>query len=297
VEGAPSFLVRNEFLIRRLHSLTGLIPVGAYMVIHLVTNASVLNGAGTFQSNVYRIHSLGGLLPVVEWAFIFLPILFHAIIGVVIVAGALPNTGSYPYAANWRYSLQRWTGMIAFVFIAWHVFHMHGWIHTEAWLSRLQNWGLAQFRPYNAASTAGLALQSTMVTVLYAIGLLACVYHLANGLWTMGITWGVWTTPRSQAWASKLCNAFGIVLAIVGLGALWGMRSIGAGEPLERARQIENKMYEHRVETGELAPSEHKRATATGSVASRADSVRTDSMGANSLPAAGAEDLSESENR
>ena len=55
----PSFLVRNEFLIRRLHSFRGLIPVGAYMVIHLLTNASVLDSPATFQRTVYTIHSLG----------------------------------------------------------------------------------------------------------------------------------------------------------------------------------------------------------------------------------------------
>ena len=101
-------------MIRRLHSLSGLIPVGAYMVVHLVTNATVLNGPGTFQGNVYKIHSLGNMLPLVEWTFIFIPILFHAIVGIWIVAGMNPNTSHYPYAANRRYTMQRITGMIAF---------------------------------------------------------------------------------------------------------------------------------------------------------------------------------------
>ncbi|HRX77514.1 MAG TPA: succinate dehydrogenase, partial [Pirellulaceae bacterium] len=79
----PSFLARHEFLIRRLHSLSGLIPVGAYMCIHLLTNASTLDSSATFQRAVYQIHSLGSILPLVEWVFIFIPILFHGIIGVV----------------------------------------------------------------------------------------------------------------------------------------------------------------------------------------------------------------------
>jgi succinate dehydrogenase / fumarate reductase, cytochrome b subunit len=54
-----TFLERNEFLLRRLHSLSGIVPVGAYMVVHLLTNASVLDGAATFQRRVYAIHSLG----------------------------------------------------------------------------------------------------------------------------------------------------------------------------------------------------------------------------------------------
>ena len=104
------------------------------MVVHLVTNATVLNGPGAFQGNVYKIHSLGKMLPLVEWTFIFIPILFHAIVGIWIVAGMNPNTSHYPYAANRRYTMQRITGMIAFFFIMWHVFHMHGWFHFEGWL-------------------------------------------------------------------------------------------------------------------------------------------------------------------
>ena len=256
----PSFLTRNEFLIRRLHSLSGLIPVGAYMVVHLATNASVLNGPASFQQNVYSIHSLGVILPVVEWGFIFLPILFHAIIGVVIVAGGLPNQNEYRYAANWRYTLQRWTGMIAFAFIMWHVFHMHGWFHFEPWTAEVvEPLGGAQFRPYSATSSAGLALQSIVVSGLYAIGVLACVYHLANGIWSMGITWGAWTTPRSQSWALRVCSVFGLLLAIVGLSALFGLREAGQGEPLQKTIAIENTMYEHKVDAGEIQPNEHKR--------------------------------------
>lgn len=263
VQPAQPFLVRNEFLIRRLHSLSGLVPVGAYMVVHLVTNASVLNGPGAFQSNVYKIHGLGALLPLVEWGFIFIPLLFHAIVGVAIVAGAVPNATSYPYAANWRYTLQRLTGMIALVFILSHVFHMHGWFHGETWLKSVADpYGGAQFRAYNAASTAGQALQSAFVALLYAVGVLACVFHLANGVWTAGITWGVWTSPRAQSRALSLCGVFGILLAVVGLGALGGMRAVGSGDALDDARAIENRMYQHRVETGELVPDEHKRAEA-----------------------------------
>lgn len=260
-DSPPSFLARHEFLIRRLHSLSGLIPVGAYMVVHLLVNASVLESPATFQKNVYQIHSLGSLLPFVEWTFIFIPILFHAIIGVAIVMGGIPNTGNYPYAANRRYTLQRVTGMIAFVFIAIHVFHMHGWIHEDTWLEKVvKPLGGAEFHPYNAASSAGLALQNYVMVAIYLIGILACVFHLANGIWTMGITWGAWVSPKAQHRASVVCSVFGVLLAIVGVSALFGMRAEGSGEKLIEAREVEEKMYEHKIESGELEPNEHKRA-------------------------------------
>ncbi len=259
----PSFLARNDFLIRRLHSLSGLVPVGGFMVVHLLANASVLESPAAFQSNVYKIHSLGSLLPVVEWAFIFVPILFHAIIGMVIVAGGMPNSNQYRYAANYRYTLQRATGMLAFVFIMLHVFHMHGWFHADVWLENVVHpLGGAQFKPYNAASSGGLALQSYVWVAVYVVGVLSCVYHLANGLWTMGITWGVWTSAKAQARASVVCSVLGLLLAVVSMAGLFGMRAVGSSEEsLEKAIQAENQMYESKTESGEVAPNEHKRTT------------------------------------
>jgi succinate dehydrogenase / fumarate reductase, cytochrome b subunit len=251
-----SFLERHEFLLRRLHSLTGLIPVGAYMCVHLVTNASVLESPATFQKNVYTIHSLGRLLPFVEWTFIFIPILFHAIFGIIIIRSGLPNHSVYTRGSNVRYTMQRVTGMIAFVFIMWHVFHMHGWFHNAAWLGFAERLGGAQFKAYNAATSAAAALQSWVVAGLYAVGILSCVFHLANGIWTMGITWGIWISAQAQQRALYICAAFGIALAAVGLGALQGMRSID----MEKARASEDQQYEARMQAGDIQANEHKRA-------------------------------------
>ena len=228
------------------------------MTVHLVTNSSILASAQKFQSLVYQIHSLGPALPIVEWGFIFLPLIFHAVIGVVIVKGGLPNTSTYSHSSNIRYSLQRASGMVAFVFIFWHVFHMHGWIHAEWWVELVKGWG-ASFSPYNAGSTAGEALGSLVIQALYAVGVLSCVFHLANGIWTMGITWGIWVSPAAQKRANWLAIGFGVVLSFVSMGALVGFGSMSK-EDIEAARQIEDKMFQQRVESGEVDADSHKKA-------------------------------------
>lgn len=256
LESRPTFFERNDFLLRRLHSLSGLIPVGAYMVVHLLTNATVLESPAAYQKAVYQIHSFGMLLPVIEWVFIFIPLLFHAIFGVVIIRGSLPNSGTYRYGSNVRYTLQRATGMIAFVFIAWHVFHMHGWFHWQAWMDRVVSpLGGGQFRAYNAASSVAYAMRGFVVPALYTVGILASVFHLANGIWTMGITWGVWTAPAAQARALRACTAFGLLLAIVGLSALGGAITVDVKE----AREVEDSIYMSKVKSREIEPNEHKR--------------------------------------
>jgi succinate dehydrogenase / fumarate reductase cytochrome b subunit len=226
-----SFFSRHQFLIYRLFSLSGLIPVGAFLIVHLVTNASVLAGPGTFQSRVDMIHALGPLLLPIEWAFIFLPMLFHAAVGFVIIAGGLPNVGSYSYVGNVRYTLQRATGMIAFAFIIWHVIQLH-------WMGAALGGG--RFDPHHAASSASVVLKPVIVTILYAIGILSAVFHFSNGLWTLGITWGLWTSPAAMRRASWVSIVVGLLLGGAGLGALGGMRSVD----VEQARVIEDRMDE-----------------------------------------------------
>lgn len=253
----PSFFLRHEFLIRRLHSLSGLIPIGAYMCVHLATNASLLAGASRFQANVNMIHNLGPILPLVEWLFIFLPILFHAVVGIGIAMSGRSNVRDYPLTGNRRYSWQRITGYVAFVFIFTHVFHLHGWFHSAWWLEKVaEPLGMAQFRPYNAASTLAAAMTGVIWPVFYAVGVLACCYHLANGIWTAGITWGIWLSPAAQRRATVACSVFGLLISLVGLSALWAAKTTD----IESAVKIEDAMYEARVESKEIADDPHKRS-------------------------------------
>jgi succinate dehydrogenase / fumarate reductase cytochrome b subunit len=231
-----SWIERNSFLLRRLHSLTGLVPIGLYMVIHISANATVFFGAGVFQEMVVnRIHDLGPLLPFVEWTFIFIPLLFHAIFGFYIIAEGLPNTGGYPYVSNIRYTLQRATGIIAFAAIFFHVAQMHHMFEP------LKAIGFAQFNPDYAASSAATAIQSSVIVIiLYVIGVLACVYHLANGIWTSGITWGLWTSPDGQRRAGAICFVFGAALSVAGLVAIGSMATLN----IEKAQQEEQRILD-----------------------------------------------------
>jgi succinate dehydrogenase / fumarate reductase, cytochrome b subunit len=218
---------RQEFMVRRLHSLLGLAPVGVFLCVHLATNASILDGPETFQARVKQIHDIGPItLFFVEWIFILLPLLFHGLVGAIIVLRGKRNELLYPYRENFRYTLQRWTGVIALVFILWHVFQTRGWLPEGWWMEHVTRpLGGGKFDPQHAAKTAAVAFQASLVIeVAYVIGLLASVYHFANGLWTMGITWGVWTSPHAQRWANWPCLAIGLGLAAMGLGALVGIQ-------------------------------------------------------------------------
>jgi succinate dehydrogenase / fumarate reductase cytochrome b subunit len=225
------------------------------MCVHLLTNASLVAGAATFQNNVFTIHSIP-FLPLVEWAFIFGPIIFHAVAGVWIAQSGHSNYQQYRFASNWRYTWQRITGYIAILFIFTHVFHLHGWFHWDWWLKGVaEPLGMAQFRPYNAASSLANAMQGFLWPLFYLIGVLACTFHLANGIWTAGITWGVWLTPKAQQSASFACGLFGIFVGLAGITSLFAVKSTDA----PAAKVIEDEMYDVRVRGHMISPDEHKR--------------------------------------
>ncbi len=219
---------RHHFLVRRLHSLTGLVPVGLFVCVHLVTNASILaaSDGSEFQKAVERIHSLGPLLVPVEIVFIFLPLAFHALLGVKIWLSSTPNPMQYRYSSNVRYTLQRTTGIITFGFVIYHIWQMH-------WLGKSFGGGAFELHDASGAATGAMttamALRSWWVAPIYALGVVSAVFHLANGIWTSLITWGITIKPQSQRAAGYVCATFGIVLCVVGLGALRGFKTFETG--------------------------------------------------------------------
>jgi succinate dehydrogenase / fumarate reductase cytochrome b subunit len=149
--------------------------------------------------------------------------------------------------SNVRYVLQRATGIIAFFYILFHIIHLH---HLG---SRL---GGGKFEAENAASSTATALQAAAwVIPVYVLGVLACVYHFCNGLWTWGITWGLWTTPVAQRRANWISILAGVLLAGAGLSALRGFSTV---QP-SAARAVENRMEQERLRLRGDEPHETER--------------------------------------
>lgn len=212
----------NDFLLRRVHSLTGVVPIGTFLVLHLCANAMILlsrSGEDRFQAAVDRIHALGVFLVPAEILFILIPITFHAVLGVMIWWESEPNIHLYPFWCNWRYTLQRMTGLVVMVFILVHLWHMH-------WAGRVVPGGAgAMFEPEQASATAAWAMQyhRWWSIPVYAIGILASCYHFGTGLWTFLITWGVTVGRRAQYRAGVVCAVIGTALGLLGLMAQVGM--------------------------------------------------------------------------
>ena len=206
--GASALGGQAHFLLRRLHSLTGLV-FGGYLVVHLVVNATLSQGTNPdiYQMQVDKIHSLP-LLLILEWVLIFLPILFHALYGIWITVNGQPNVNQYPFGKNWFYLLQRISAIIIAAFIPFHVLAMKGFFGPAL-----------RFDPHHATLTVidHINASPLLAYFVYPLGILASCFHLANGFWTAAITWGLTVSAAAQRRWGLVC--IGIFVATLACGA------------------------------------------------------------------------------
>jgi succinate dehydrogenase / fumarate reductase cytochrome b subunit len=197
------------FLLRRLHSLTGIV-FGGYLIVHLLINATIAQGGTVYQVQVDKIHSLP-FLPVIEWTFIYLPIIFHTVYGLWITIMGQPNVGHYPYVRNWGYVLQRVSAIVIVFFMLFHVLSL-----------KYGLFGLnLSFDPHRALGTVGRHFDhGLLVWFVYPIGILASCYHLAYGFWQAAITWGLTISERSQRRWGMLCAGLFVLTFVAGMTAL-----------------------------------------------------------------------------
>lgn len=251
MSASEGFLDRHHYLLRRLHSLTGIVPIGVFLMVHLTTNSSIVwgqfsgkyegyhGGAATFQHEVDFIHSLPFLI-LIEVFGLWLPIAFHAGLGIVYAMTGKSNVASYQYQANWRYMLQRLSGYVGVLFIFYHVATLRwGWTFLVP--------GGTKWSAEYAASTMAAALQGgtegmtamgMVVSLFYMVGVSLLVFHLANGLWTAAITWGLTISATAQRRWGYVCAGLGAAL----MGAAWAAVIGFATLDYMEAREAETHM-------------------------------------------------------
>lgn len=203
--GSPAAnATRRAFVLRRLHSLSGVVPVGVFLVEHLWTNAAALGGQARFDEAVARIQAMPAL-PLVEILGIFAPLAFHAGYGVWIATRGSANAGAYPYTRNWMYVLQRVSGVVVLAFVLGHL-----------WEFRVQKWlfgmSASAFYPQLEAHLAWTAFGVPWIALGYLLGLAASVFHLANGLVTFCMSWGITVGRAAQRRAAWLFGLGGLAL-------------------------------------------------------------------------------------
>lgn len=195
----------SHFFVRKLHSLTGVVPVGAFLALHLWGNSYAAYGPDAYDAHLNNLRALP-YFPLAEVALILLPLVFHAFYGVVVTFEARNNLDRYPFPRNWHFWFQRVTGLWTLAFILYHV--------STFRLNELLGAPTASFEK------VATALSNPFILAFHLVGVISASYHLGNGLWLFGVNWGILVGPRAQRTAANVSWLFTIVLSIVGVNAL-----------------------------------------------------------------------------
>jgi succinate dehydrogenase / fumarate reductase cytochrome b subunit len=198
----------SSFLWHKLHSLLGIIPIGAFLLEHLLSNFEALKGPIAYGAQVKFLNGLP-MVRLLEWVFIFLPILYHACYGVWIWLRGKSNIVYYPWAGNWLYVSQRYTGLIAFAYILQHVIRQ-----------RFMGVMLPE-HPYAAFHKVQVELSNPWMVAVYIVAMIAICWHFAYGVWLFAAKWGITTGTTARKRFGYVCVALGLALAIMGLASIW----------------------------------------------------------------------------
>jgi succinate dehydrogenase / fumarate reductase cytochrome b subunit len=206
----------RTFILRKLHQLSGIVPLGAFLLEHFYTNSKAAHpsaGAQHFNEAVADLQAIPFIL-LVETTFIFIPLLYHALYGLVITVEARPNNLNYPYPRNWFYTIQRVTGIILFFFILFHVLNFRFGL-----IPGLNTISVAH-APERAFEIVSGEFKMIPIFLVYLIGITSTVWHFANGIWLFMVDWGITIGAQAQRITGYACIAFGAVLLFVGINAM-----------------------------------------------------------------------------
>ena len=203
-EKAPSF---RSFWLGKLFSLSGIIPLGIYVVIHLYQNLTSLSGPQVFDQHLADSRSLPLIVPLAILV-IWIPIAFHGLYGLFAMKKSRPNLIKFPHFENLKYVLQRLSGIGLLLFVPAHIYK-------------------TRIEPTLSGTTLDFhhmveGMHEPLTFGVYILGVLGVAYHLANGVWQFSIGWGMTTSEKGMQRMQTLSFIFFIVLLAMGFGAIFG---------------------------------------------------------------------------
>jgi len=198
-----------SFLLRRLHSLTGIVPIGAFLLEHFISNAEAFKGAQAYGDQVKFLNSLPFVVGL-ELFFIWIPILYHGLYGIFIWYQGETNVADYPWTGNWFYTSHRWTGIITLIYIVQHTYFLRfTGVHLPT-------------HPMQAFAKVQAEFQNPWMIAFYAVGIIAASWHFSYGLWLFAAKWGITTGEAARRGFAYVCFALALGLVLIGAASMYG---------------------------------------------------------------------------
>jgi succinate dehydrogenase / fumarate reductase cytochrome b subunit len=196
-------------LARRLFSVFGVVPVGAFLAFHLLANAEARHGADAFNAMTRNLQGLPFVV-LVEILVIAAPLFFHGIYGLFRIATDVPDPGRSP-GRRALTLIQQITGVALFAFVLFHL-----------WTARLvqihDHESLDLFRLMQAS------LAHPWIRAAYVLGILSATFHLSAGLFTFAETWGLAPSARARRAVTFVSAVLFLGLSALGLSSLSAFR-------------------------------------------------------------------------
>ncbi len=193
----------GTFIRSRIGSLLAFAPLGVWTFAHLWNNLAAFQGPAAWQHAVTEYpHPIAQLL---TSALVLLPLVLHTIWGIGRLFSARPNNVRYGFYANFKYALQRLSAVGVMLFLGAHI-----------WLAFLHP-RLVEGHPEPFADIAHEMHHHGPTLMVYVLGTLGVAFHLANGLQTLAMGWGLVSSRR----ALKKLDAVSIGIFFLLLGMAW----------------------------------------------------------------------------
>lgn len=200
-----------HFLLLKIHSLLGIVPIGVFLVFHLGLNSLRTVGPLQYQLSIDIINNLPFLFEI-EVLFIYVPLLIHSGMGFYVYFSGKRNASRYRYARNRLYSLQRLSGAIVFAFLIYHM-------GTTVVPKLIYGKNLFEAAPF-LIDVLNAEFQTWTGRTIYLIGVVSAAFHFANGLWGFCVSWGIILGQTAQRNAGVVFAFVGLALTVLGLATV-----------------------------------------------------------------------------
>jgi len=107
------------------------------------------------------------------------------------------------------YVAQRYTGLIAFLYIGQHVYRQ-----------RFSGIALPE-NPYASFHKVQVELQNPWMLAVYIVAMIAICWHFSYGVWLFAAKWGITPGVTARKRFGYVCAVLGVLLAAMGLASIW----------------------------------------------------------------------------
>jgi succinate dehydrogenase / fumarate reductase cytochrome b subunit len=175
VSPAPDRTGPTGSILLRAFSLTGVAPLGAFLLIHVVVAATALAGTPALAATEDAVGRWPALW-LVEAVFVYVPLVVHGGIGAWLAVRRVPPASPSPYPPAVGAAM-RWTGGALLAFLALHVVELR---FRGGHAARLDGGGAASALAADLSTTwHGVPWQG----LVYLAGVACAAFHFAVGAW------------------------------------------------------------------------------------------------------------------